>query len=52
MIAGNDVSGTYSTVKDVIDNMQKTNLHYFYMLQMPECGGFRIKLGKSFDKQV
>ena len=47
MIAGNDVSGTYSTVKDVIDNMQKTNLHYFYMLQMPECGGFRIKLGKS-----
>ena len=46
MIAGK-VIGRFPTVRIAIDTMQKTNQHYFYILQMPECGGFRIKLGKS-----
>ena len=47
MIAGTDISGDFATVEDVINNMPKTNKHYFYILQMPSCGGFRIKIGKS-----
>lgn len=47
MIAGTEYSNVYSTVKDVINNKPKDNLHYFYILQMPSCGGFRLKIGKS-----
>ena len=47
MIAGTEYSNVYSTVKDVINNKPKDNLHYFYILQMPQCGGYRIKIGKS-----
>ena len=46
MIAGK-VIGRFPTVRIAIDTMQKTNQHYFYILQMPECGGYRIKIGKS-----
>ena len=34
MIAGTDISGDFATVEDVINNMPKTNKHYFYILQM------------------
>ncbi len=39
----------YSTLESVIEDKKgkKDNGHYFYIIQMPECGSFRIKLGKT-----
>ena len=39
----------YSTIKQLVDDKKGTNDRrpYFYILKMPECGGYRIKIGKS-----
>ena len=39
----------YSTLESVIEDKKgkKDNGHYFYIIQMPACGSFRIKLGKT-----
>ena len=39
----------YRTIKNLIDDKRGINdrRHYFYMIKMPDCGSYRIKLGKS-----
>ena len=46
--AGNEIT-EYSTVKQLINDssMKNNNKQFFYMLKMPDCGGNRIKIGKS-----
>lgn len=47
--AGTELTN-YGRVKDIIEKMKPadgSNYHYFYILQMPRCGGSRIKIGKS-----
>lgn len=46
---GEDVTGTYTNIKSLIDDKKgsKDKGHYFYIIQMPECGDSRIKLGKT-----
>ena len=43
--------GDFGTIKQLLASKSggKTRdmKHYFYILQMPECGGYRIKIGKS-----
>lgn len=42
-----------SNLKSVIeDNQFKNRNHYFYMIQMPDCGSNRIKIGKSSNIQA
>ena len=41
--------GWANTVQSVLEEKKgkKDNGHYFYIIQMPACGSFRIKLGKT-----
>jgi hypothetical protein len=38
-----------NTVQNVLEEKKgmKDDGHYFYVIQMPECGSYRIKLGKT-----
>lgn len=48
--SGNKVDN-YSYIKQLIDDKSggkgRDKKHYFYIIQMPECGKSRIKIGKS-----
>ena len=38
----------YKTLNELIDDTKfSNNLHYFYIIKTPHCGGERIKVGKS-----
>jgi len=48
-IGWDEIGDDTTSVRNILEEKEgaKDKKHYFYLLQMPSCGGYRLKLGKT-----